>query len=65
LIYTVALHRYLKKRLPGYAYEKHFGGVYYFFLRGVNSEAGRSNGIFFARPSEKLIEQAEKALLPG
>ncbi len=63
LIYTVALDQYLKKRLPGYTYEKHFGGVYYFFLRGVNSKAGKTNGIYFDRPAEQLIMQLKKVLL--
>ena len=35
LLYTVALHRYLKQRLRGYDYERHFGGVHYLFVRGV------------------------------
>ena len=63
LIYSVALHQYLKKRLPGYVYEKHFGGVYYFFLRGINAKAGKTNGIYFNRPTESFIKQMEKALL--
>ncbi len=55
LIYTIALHQYLKKRLPGYSYQEHFGGVYYFFLRGVQHAAGKENGIYYDRPEEKLI----------
>ena len=36
-IYTVALHRYLSLRLgKDYDYNKHFGGVYYLFIRGMN-----------------------------
>ncbi len=35
-LYTVALHRYLRSRLPGYDYNKHFGGAYYIFMRGVD-----------------------------
>jgi exodeoxyribonuclease V beta subunit len=38
LIYTVALHRYLRLRLPDYDYERHFGGVFYLFLRGMRPE---------------------------
>jgi exodeoxyribonuclease V beta subunit len=34
-IYTVALHRLLRARLPGYSYETHVGGVFYLFLRGI------------------------------
>ena len=35
LIYSVALHRYLRWRQPGYRPEDHFGGVLYLFLRGM------------------------------
>ena len=57
LIYTVALHRMLKKDLESYSYEEHFGGVYYFFLRGVDCE--KTNGLFFTRPDEVLIEKID------
>jgi len=54
-LYTVALHRYLQQRLPGYSYEQHFGGVFYIFLRGV--EPSRPElGIVHARPKEETIE---------
>ena len=36
LIYTVAVHRMLKRNLPDYEYEEHFGGVRYLFLRGMD-----------------------------
>ena len=35
LLYSVVLHRFLRWRLPGYAPEKHLGGVMYLFLRGM------------------------------
>lgn len=57
LIYTVALHRMLKRDLESYSYEEHFGGVYYFFLRGVDCE--KTNGLFFTRPDEVLIEKID------
>jgi exodeoxyribonuclease V beta subunit len=56
LIYTVALHRYLSCRLPGYSYEKHFGGVFYLFLRGVRQTAGPAYGIFRDKPEPWLIQ---------
>ena len=34
-LYLVALHRYLRWRLPGYTPERHLGGYAYVFLRGV------------------------------
>lgn len=57
-LYTLALHRYLRHRLPNYDYEQHFGGVYYLFLRGMADDLP-GNGIFFTRPSFALIEQLD------
>ena len=56
LIYTLALHRYLGRRLPGYRYTEHFGGVYYLFLRGMRPEHGPSYGVWYDRPPEALID---------
>lgn len=61
LIYTVALHRHLKRTLPGYNYEKHFGGVYYLFVRGVRPGAG-NNGVWFDKPDLALIEKLDAIL---
>ncbi|CAL1240245.1 exodeoxyribonuclease V subunit beta [Candidatus Methylocalor cossyra] len=60
LIYTVALHRYLKLRVADYRYETHFGGVYYLFLRGI--KPGQRTGIYWDRPGPALIEGVEKIL---
>ncbi|MEP3349949.1 MAG: exodeoxyribonuclease V subunit beta [Marinomonas sp.] len=46
-LYTLALHRLLKQRLPDYDYEKHVGGVVYLFLRGMRS--GQQTGVFQTR----------------
>ncbi len=35
LFYSVALHRYLRWRQPGYSPEAHLGGVLYLFVRGM------------------------------
>ena len=35
LLYSVALHRYLRWRLPGYRPADHLGGVAYLFVRGM------------------------------
>ncbi len=56
LIYTVALHRYLKVRLKDYQYKKHIGGVYYLFLRGMSEETGSRYGIYYELPAENLID---------
>jgi len=60
LIYTVAVKKYLSARLPGFDYEKQFGGVIYLFLRGIRKDS--SNGVFTARPGLKLIERIESLL---
>jgi len=43
-LYTLALHRLLKQRLPNYDYEEHMGGVVYLFLRGMR--VGQQTGVF-------------------
>ena len=43
LFYVVALHRYLRWRLPGYRPEDHLAGVLYLFLRGMTGR-GRAAG---------------------
>lgn len=61
-IYTLALHRYLFARHPGYSYEEDFGGVYYIFLRGT--EPNRPDlGIYRDRPPEPLINELCKNLI--
>lgn len=60
LLYTLALHRYLRRRLRGYDYDRHFGGVYYLFLRGMRPETGPTCGIYFDRPDVDLIEALDE-----
>lgn len=62
-LYSLALHRYLRHRLADYDYERHFGGVIYLFLRGVDGDAGQQ-GIFATRPDPELIT-AMDALFAG
>ena len=63
LIYSLALHRFLKLRVPNYDYQQHFGGVYYVFLRGVN-EAG-DEGVYFTKPAERIIKRLDAMFEPG
>lgn len=44
-LYSLALHRYLRHRLADYDYDRHFGGVIYLFLRGMDGQEG-GQGIF-------------------
>jgi exodeoxyribonuclease V beta subunit len=57
--YTLALHRYLKLRIPDYDYERHMGGAYYLFLRGMRAEHGSRYGVFFDRPPHALISEMD------
>jgi exodeoxyribonuclease V beta subunit len=58
-LYTLALHRYLKQRMGAlYNYEKHFGGIYYLFVRGVDPGAG--TGVFTDRPGIGIIERLDR-----
>ncbi len=55
-LYVVALNNLLSFRLNDYSYERHFGGVFYIFIRGVSSEKD-NYGIFFDLPEKSLIEE--------
>lgn len=59
LIYTVAMHRYLGTRIRDYDYTRHFGGVYYLFLRGLHPDHSPGNGIFYTLPPRELIGQLD------
>jgi exodeoxyribonuclease V beta subunit len=56
-IYTLALHRLLRARLPGYDYQRHMGGVLYLYLRGVD-QAG--HGVHTERLPLALIEAMDR-----
>lgn len=62
LLYTLAVDRWLRLRLPGYSYERDFGGVHYLFLRGLDaSQPGQ--GVYSLRPSTALLRELEETLL--
>jgi len=54
-IYTIALVRFLMKRMPDFDYDKHFGGAYYVFLRGCR--AGKQSGVYYNKPEWEAISQ--------
>jgi ATP-dependent exoDNAse (exonuclease V) beta subunit len=62
-LYAVALHRWLARRLAGYRYARHFGGVFYLFLKGMAPDD--DTGIFFERPPEGRIEALSAAFGPS
>jgi exodeoxyribonuclease V beta subunit len=69
LLYGVALHRYLRWRLPGYTPGRHLGGVLYLFVRGMCGPAtpavdGVPCGVFSWAPPPALVVDLS-ALLDG
>ncbi len=58
-LYTVAMHRLLKSRLPDYSYERDVGGVLYLFLRGVEAPG---HGIYADKPGAELVERLDNLL---
>jgi exodeoxyribonuclease V beta subunit len=65
LLYTLALHRYLGQRVPDYDYARHFGGVYYLFLRGMRPETGSACGVYFHRPGLALVDALDRQVFPA
>ncbi|MFQ2223874.1 exodeoxyribonuclease V subunit beta [Aeromonas enteropelogenes] len=59
-LYSLALHRLLALRLPGYDFDQHFGGVFYLFLRGMPQ-----GGIFHTRPSRDLVLGLDRLFSEG
>jgi exodeoxyribonuclease V beta subunit len=70
LLYTVALHRYLRWRLPGYSPERNLAGVVYLFLRGMigphtPTVDGLPCGVFGWRPPAALVAELSDVLDRG
>ena len=70
LLYDVALHRFLRWRLPDYDPARHLGGVLYLFLRGmcgpdVVASDGTAPGVFAWRPPASLVVAVSDALAYG
>ena len=63
LLYTVALHRWLGCRLPGYDYDTHMGGTRYLYIRAVRPDWPGA-GIYANRPPRALIEALSRLLDP-
>jgi len=56
LLYSVALHRYLRWRLPGYRPERHLGPVQYHFVRGMaGPQTPPGCGVFEWHPPAQLV----------
>ncbi len=63
LIYTLALHRFLRTRIEDYDYECHFGSIYYLFLRGMDPNHPPETGVFTVRPPQELIERLDRCCM--
>jgi exodeoxyribonuclease V beta subunit len=67
LLYSVALHRYLRWRLPAYDPEQHLGGILYLYLRGMCGPEtpvvdGQPCGVFAWRPPAAMVVELSEVL---
>lgn len=66
LLYSVALHRYLRWRLPGYEPGVHLGGIRYLFVRGmIGPDTPDGAGVFDWTPPPDLIIELSELLSGG
>lgn len=60
LIYSLALHRYLKQTLVDYDVSEHFGGVYYLYLRGMTTAPEHQGaGVYYRQITEQEINDLD------
>ncbi len=64
-LYSVALHRYLEQHVPQYSYRRHFGGIFYLFIRGIDARQGPEYGLFQDLPQESLIMSLDAYIKGG
>ncbi len=70
LLYCVALHRFLRRRMAGYDPDRHLGGVLYLFVRGMAGPDtplvdGTPLGVFAWRPPTALVLAVSRLLAGG
>jgi exodeoxyribonuclease V beta subunit len=70
LLYSVALHRYLRWRVPGYLAAENLGGVLYLFLRGMSAAepalvGDRPCGVWSWCPPSRLVEELSDLFARG
>ena len=70
MLYAVALHRYLRWRLPDYAPQRNLAGVLYLFVRGMVGPDtplvdGAPCGVFAWQPPAALVEALSDVLDRG
>jgi exodeoxyribonuclease V beta subunit len=68
LLYQVALHRFLDRRMAGYDPAQHLGGILYLFVRGMAgpgtpvAATGDPCGVFAWRPGPELVARISTVL---
>ncbi|ATL67620.1 AAA family ATPase [Nocardia terpenica] len=63
LLYSAALHRFLRWRLPDYTPPRHLGGIRYLFVRGmIGPETPPDHGVFAWDPPAALITELSDLL---
>ncbi|KVE36101.1 exodeoxyribonuclease V subunit beta [Burkholderia sp. BDU5] len=68
LLYTVALHRYLRVRMRDYDYDAHIAGYLYLFVRGVRPgwrSGDAPAGVHARRPARALVEALDALMREG
>ena len=61
LLYSAVLHRFLRETMgEGYSWERNFGGIRYYFLRGIPFNGEKA--VFCDRPGEALLDKLCAAL---
>ncbi len=62
-IYVLAVDKFLNFRVPDYDYNRHFGGVFYLYVRGMDG-LRRNQGVFKMCPELDFIRELSK-IFPG
>jgi exodeoxyribonuclease V beta subunit len=62
-LYVTALDQLLKQKIDKYEYTRHFGGVFYIFLRGIGSDRTNQTGVFYDLPNPCLVNGLEELLI--
>ncbi|MEU6562381.1 UvrD-helicase domain-containing protein [Nocardia nova] len=66
LLYSAALHRYLRWRMPDYDPARHLGGVRYLFVRGmIGPDTPPGHGVFDWDPPVDLVVALSDLLADG
>ncbi|MNM97730.1 RecBCD enzyme subunit RecB [compost metagenome] len=66
LIYTVALHRWLRFRIgAGYDYARDFGGIRYLFCRGLDASRTQSPGLYAHSFAPELVHAVDELFAGG